>query len=126
MKKQLSIVVIAGLFLFVMFAACSKDKGPQDTKLFVGTYRGPISYESDDDDISIGDGKITVSNVDDIYNFAFSDGIPNINNIRFASEDDEYYINIGGSGTSYIRINKDVLKILYISDGRTWTANCTR
>lgn len=126
MKTKLSIVVIAGLFLSLLFASCSKDKGPQDSKLFVGTYQGSISYKSDDDDISIGDGKITVSNAGDTYNFTFSDGIPNINNIRFASENDEYYINIGGTGTSYIRINKDVLKILYISDGKTWTANCTR
>lgn len=126
MKNKLSIVITTGLLLSLMFASCSKDKGPQDSKLFVGTYKGPISYNSADDNISIGDGRITVVNTGNIYNFAFSDGIPNINNIRFESENDEYYINIGGSGTSYIRINKDVLKILYISDGKTWTANCTR
>lgn len=118
--------MITGLFLSLLIASCSKDKGPQDSNLFIGTYKGPISYSSDDDNISIGEGRITVSNVDNIYNFAFSDGIPNINNIRFESENDEYYINIGASVTSYIRINNEVLKILYISNGKTWTANCTR
>lgn len=126
MKNKLSILMITGLCLSLLFAACSKDKGPQDSNLFIGTYKGPISYSSDEDNITIGDGRITVSNIDDIYNFAFSDGIPNINNIRFESENDEYFINIGSSGTSYIRINKEVLKILYISNGKAWKANCTR
>lgn len=125
MKKILSsLALIASISL--IFAACSKDTAPQDTDLFIGTYRGAISYVSADESISIDNGSITVSKVDNTYNFAFSDGIPNINGVKFEEEDDTYYINIGGSGTSYIRINKDVLKILYIYDGQTWTADCTR
>lgn len=125
MKKILSsLALIASIS--ILLAACSKDTAPQDNDLFIGTYRGPISYNSADESISIDNGSITVSKVDNTYNFAFSDGIPNINGIKFEEEDDTYYINIGGSGTSYIRINKDVLKILYIYDGQTWTADCTR
>lgn len=125
MKKVVSILALLGL-VAVLFSSCSKDDAPQDTDLFIGTYRGDLKFVSDDETITVDEGKITVSKVGDIYNFAFSDGIPNINNVKFESDDDEFYINIGGSGTSYIRINKDVLKILYIADGKTWTANCTR
>jgi len=110
----------------IILASCGKDDAPQDTDLFIGTYRGPISFINADESIDKAEGKVTVSKVGTVYNFAFSDGIPNVNNIKFEKEDDTYYINIGSSGTSYIRINKDVLNMLYISDGNKWTANCTR
>lgn len=125
MKTLIQSVAILGLS-GISLMSCSKDTAPQDTDLFIGTYNGKISYKSDDEAKTIENGKVTVSNAGDIYNFAFSDGIPNINNVKFEKESDEFYINIGGSGTSYIKINKDELKILYISDGQTWTANCTR
>lgn len=121
--KSAPILLAAAVFTM---SSCSKDTAPQDTDLFIGTYRGSLAYQSDDKDISVEDGKITVSKLDNTYNFAFSDGIPNINGIKFEKEDDTYYVNVGSAGTGYIRINKDVLKILYIVDGQTWTADCTR
>lgn len=125
MKKSLFIsILISTISLF--FISCGKDDAPQDTDLFVGTYSGTLTYMSDSDSKTTSDGKITVAKIGETYNFAFSDGIPNITGIKFEKEDDEFYINIGGSGTSYIRINESVLKILYISDGQTWTANCSR
>lgn len=125
MKKLLSMLILIATSL-VLFTACSKDKDPQDSDIFVGTYRGDIGFTSDTDTKSSSDGSVTVAKVGDTYNFAFSDGIPNITGIKFEKEDDEFYINIGGSGTSYIRINSSKLLILYISDGKTWTANCNR
>lgn len=125
MKKLLSIFAVL-LTATLILTSCSKDKSPADSDLFVGTYNGSISYVASGETKSAADGKVTVTKVGDTYSFAFSDGIPNIYNIKFEKGDDEYYINIGGSGTSYIRINNKDLKILYISDGQTWTANCTR
>lgn len=125
MRKIISLLLVITASIF-FFASCSKDKDPQDSDIFVGTYRGSVSFTSDTDSKSSSEGSVTVAKVGDTYNFAFSDGIPNITGIKFEKEDDEYYINIGGSGTSYIRINSSTLKILYISDGKTWTANCTR
>lgn len=125
MKNVLKFLGTGILLLFVV-TACSKDDDPADNDLFVGTYNGSISYTSDSENKSSDDGKVTVVKVGDKYNFAFSDGIPNINGIEFEEEDDNYYINIGGSELSYIRINESDLKILYVVDGETWTADCSR
>src|SRR5690606_26129342 len=125
MKKIISLLATLAAFS-ILLLSCSKDTAPQDTDLFIGDYHGAISYKSADEDIDIDNGKVTVSKVGDTYNFAFSNSIPNINGIQFEKDDDEYYINIGSSGTSYIKINKDKLIILYLSDGQTWTANCDR
>lgn len=125
MKKTISLLATLAAFS-ILLISCSKDTAPQDTDLFIGDYHGAISYKSADEDIDIDNGKVTVSKIGDTYNFAFSNSIPNINGIKFEEGDDEYYINIGGSGTSYIKINKDKLIILYLSDGQTWTADCDR
>jgi|SRR5690554_1292471 len=125
MKNVLKFLGTAVLLLFVV-TACSKDDDPADNDLFVGTYNGSISYTSDTESKSAEDGRITVAKVGDQYNFAFSDGIPNITGIEFEEEDANYYINIGGNELSYIRINESELKILYVVDGETWTADCSR
>ncbi|HLV46403.1 MAG TPA: hypothetical protein VKY32_05110 [Flavobacterium sp.] len=125
MKNVLKFLGASVLLLFVV-TACSKDDDPSDNDLFVGTYNGSIHYTSDSENKSSDDGKVTVVKVGNKYNFAFSDGIPNINGIEFEEEDDNYYINIGGNELSYIRINESDLKIFYSTDGQTWEADCSR
>ena len=110
----------------VVFTSCSDDDDPADNDLFVGTYNGSVSFLKDGETISVDDGSVTVAKVGNKYNFAFSDGIENITGIEFKEDGDNMYINIGGDETSYIRINASTLKMLYIKDGKTWTANCTR
>lgn len=125
MKNVLKFLGASVLLLFVV-TACSKDDDPSDNDLFVGTYNGSIHYTSDSENKSSDDGKVTVVKVGNKYNFAFSDGIPNINGIEFEEEDDNYYINIGGNELSYIRINESDLEIFYNVDGQTWEADCSR
>lgn len=125
MKKLWSLFGLLGL-MFVLLNSCSKDKGPADSDVFIGTYKGKIGYKSDTEDKSSSVGSVTVAKVNNSYSFAFSDGIPNITDIRLEKENDEFHINVGGNATSYIRINSGKLVMLYIKDGRTWTANCTR
>lgn len=124
-----TIKIFAVLFISVLTlstTSCSKDDDPTNNDLFVGTYRGPISFTSDSESKSADNGSITVVKVGDKYNFVFSDGIENITGVEFREDDDNLFINVGGDETSYIRINESTLKILYIKDGKTWTANCTR
>jgi len=116
-------VLMVGL---IVFTACSKDDDPADNDLFVGTYKGTVSFLKDGETKSVENGSVTVAKVGGKYNFAFSDGIDNITGVEFKKEGDNTYINIGGSDTSYIRIDASTLKMLYIKDGKTWTANCTR
>jgi len=116
-------VLMVGL---IVFTACSKDDDPADNDLFVGTYKGAISYLKDGETKSVEKGSVTVAKVGGKYNFAFSDGIENITGVEFRKEGDNTYINIGGDATSYIRIDASTLKMLYIKDGKTWTANCSR
>lgn len=125
MKSLLKIFGVLMLSI-VVFTSCSDDDDPADNDLFVGTYNGSVSFLKDGETISVDDGSVTVAKVGNKYNFAFSDGIENITGIEFKEDGDNMYINIGGDETSYIRINASTLKMLYIKDGKTWTANCTR
>lgn len=125
MKRLIAIMSILGISMLLL-NSCSKDKDPKDSDLFIGTYEGTISYKSDTDDKATSTGKVTVSKIGDTYNFTFSDGIPNVNNITFIKEDDVFSVNVGSSATSYIRINASTLKMLYKVDDQLWTADCTR
>lgn len=116
------------LFLVVSafsFVACSDDDDPVDNDIFVGRYNGAVSYASEDETKSADNGHVQVVKVGDKYNFAFSDGIPNITGVEI-EKDENIGIMIGSTETHYIRINANELKILYLKDGATWTANCAR
>jgi|SRR5690606_34918838 len=111
----------------VLFSAC-KDDNPVNNDLFVGTYEGTLTYDGPDqnDETTTTDGRVTVAKFGNKYNFAFSNGIPDINGVEFEKEDSEYYISVGNSATDYIRINASQLDILRIKDGAKWTADCSR
>ncbi len=125
MKNALKFLGIMMITLFV-FTSCSKDDDPADNDLFVGTYKGPISFRSAEENKSTENGSVTVAKVGNSYNFAFSDGIKDIGNVQFEKENENTYINVGGDATNYIRITANKLTMLYIKDGETWTADCTR
>lgn len=121
-----------GLFLlvFLLFAisSCRSDDDPVDNDFFAGTYKGKISYNDGSSTITKDNGSVFVTKIASgtKYNFRFSDGIPDLNGIEFKKEGDNVLIMVGGSATSYIRIDNKDLKILYMSNGKTWTANGTR
>lgn len=105
--------------------SCSKDDDPKDNDLFVGTYKGAVSYKKGDEVKKIDDGRVTVIKVNDKYTFDFSDGIPSIKDVEF-EEGKGFRLKIGIGDTSVIKIDQGNLTIMYISDGATWTANCKR
>lgn len=125
MKNLLKLFLVS-IFALFMFTACSDDDDPSDNDVFVGTYKGNVSYVSSDKNVNNADGNVRVVKVGDKYNFIFSDNIPNITGVEFKQEDANYSINVGGSDLSYIRINANTLKIFYVVDGQTWTANAKR
>ncbi|MBS7332304.1 hypothetical protein [Faecalibacter bovis] len=125
MKNLLKLFLLSIFALFV-FTACSNDDDPADNDLFVGTYNGAVSYISGDTNINSNVGNVRVVKVGNKYNFIFSNNIPNITGVEFIKEDANYSINVGGSDLSYIRINANTLKILYVVDGKTWRADATR
>jgi hypothetical protein len=130
MKKAIRILGIFMLVLFTAtsFASCSDDDDPTNNDFFAGTYKGTVSYKDGDTDINTNSGSVFVTKIASgtKYNFAFSNSIPDLNGIEFNQEGDHTLVMIGSNGTSYIRIDNNYLKILYIKDGKTWTANCTR
>jgi hypothetical protein len=131
MKK---VTRILGVFMLVFFAvtalsSCSRDDDPTNNDFFAGTYRGSVSYnDGGSTNISSNDGSVFVTKIASgtKYNFAFSNSIPDLNGIEFEQQGDHTLVMIGSNGTSYIRIDSNELKILFIKDGKTWTANCTR
>lgn len=126
MKKFFKIFTI--LFLTVSavsFVACSDDDDPADNDIFVGRYNGSVSYISGEENISSSDGSVEVVKVGNNYNFLFSNNIPNITGVEI-QKDNNTGVMIGSTETHYIRINANELRILYIKDGATWTANCNR
>jgi len=128
MKTIFSILGI-GLMIALVMSACSKDDDPADNNFFIGTYNGTISYAGNGDDVPATDGSVTVvkAGSDTKYSFKFSNGIPDINNVEFEKKGDNVLVNIGGEeGVNYIRIDAHNLKMLFIKDGDTWTADCNR
>ncbi len=105
--------------------ACKKDKDPASTDLFVGTYKGSVSYTKDGNTITSSDGKVTVSKVGETYNFFFGNNIPDITGVKFEKSGDNSYVSIG-NGLTGIKIDESTLKMLVSKDGATWTADCTR
>ncbi|MGJ1226712.1 hypothetical protein ACR78H_14295 [Sphingobacterium siyangense] len=130
MKKLIQTLGLGMLILTVLvgFTSCSKDDDPADNDLFVGKYEGTISYDdinNNDNDVAAAEGTVTVTKVGDTYNFAFGNGIPNLNGVDFEKKDN-VLINIGSAGTGVIRIDAGKLTIGYTKDSKVWTANCNR
>ncbi|ASK31519.1 hypothetical protein CEY12_15985 [Chryseobacterium sp. T16E-39] len=131
MKKAIKVL---GIFMLIFCTAitissCSRDDDPANNDFFAGTYRGSVSYnDGGSTNTSTNDGSVFVTKIASgtKYNFGFSNGIPNLNGIEFEKKGDNTLVMIGSTATSYIRIDNNELKILYIKDGKTWTANCTR
>lgn len=127
MKNLLKILSIVVLSVFV-FASCSRDDDPADNDFFVGTYNGTVSYNDGNTNISSDNGKVTVVKIASgtKYNFAFSNGIPDLNGVEFQKTGDNTLINVGSNANAMITINNNDLDIIYNKDGKTWYANCTR
>ncbi|PIF43459.1 hypothetical protein CLU96_0367 [Chryseobacterium sp. 52] len=130
MKKAIRIL---GIFMLVFvatlsFASCSRDDDPVNNDFFAGTYKGSISYNDGSTNNNTDNGSVFVTKIASgtKYNFAFSNGIPDLNGVEFQQQGDHTLVMVGSNATSYIRIDNNELKIFYAKDGKTWTANCTR
>lgn len=124
---------ILGALMLVMFttvslSSCKDDDDPADNDFFAGTYKGSVSYNDDSNNISANDGSVFVTKIASgtKYNFAFSNGIPDLNGLEFAKQGDNSLVMVGSNALVYVRIDNNDLKIAYSKDGKTWTANCTR
>ncbi|RZK18321.1 MAG: hypothetical protein EOO86_10515 [Pedobacter sp.] len=124
MKKTVQIFSMLLIALTVM-VSCKKDTDPADRDFFVGTYNGSVSYRNGNQTITSSDGRVTVSKVGETYNFYFGNNIPDITGIKFEKTGDNSYVSVG-SGLTGISIDASTLKILFVRDGQTWTANATR
>lgn len=126
MKKFLKIFGVLFITLSALsFVSCSDDDDPADNDFFIGRYNGTVSYMDNGENKSNDDGHVQVVKMGDKYNFLFSDGIPDITGIEI-EKNENTAVMIGSTETHYIRINADELRILFLKDGATWTANCNR
>ena len=125
MKKIIALVSVICLSLVAF--SCSKNDDPADNDLFVGTYKGKISFLKGEEKKSVDNGSVTVVKTGNDYYFRFSDGIPDLKGVSFKKEGDNTLVNIDlKDGVKIIRINASSLNILYTTDGKTWTANASR
>ena len=122
-KKLLSLLAVISLGVLVL-ASCSKDDDPKDNDLFVGTYKGRVSYSNGDESISNNDGSVTVVKVGDKYTFNFSDGIPSIKNKEIKKGQNRFTLDWDEG--SIITIDESKLTINMIKGGELWSANLTR
>lgn len=123
MKKLLSLLAIIGLGVLVL-ASCSKDDDPKDNDLFIGKYKGRVSYTNGDERISNDDGSVTVVKVGDKYTFNFSDGIPGIKNKEIKKGQNSFTLDWDEG--SIITIDESRLTINMIKGSELWSANLTR
>ena len=128
MKKIFALVTVICLSLVAFSCiSCSKNDDPADNDLFIGTYKGKVSYSDSQQKKSADNGAVTVIKTGNDYYFRFSDGIPDLKGVSFKKEGDNTLVNIDlKDGVKLIRINASSLNILYTTDGKTWTANASR
>ena len=125
MKKIIALVSVICLSLVAF--SCSKNDDPADNDLFVGTYKGSISYSNGNEKKSADNGAVTVVKTGNDYYFRFSDGIEDLKGVSFKKQGDNTLVNIDlKDGVKIIRINASSLNILYTTDGKTWIANASR
>ena len=128
MKKIFTLVTLICLSIVAFSSiSCSKKDDPADNDLFVGTYKGKITYSDGKEKKAADNGSVTVVKAGNDYYFRFSDGIPDLKGVSFKKEGDNTLVNIDlQDGLKLIRINASSLNILYTQDGKTWTANGNR
>ena len=128
MKKLFTLVTLICISIVAFSSiSCSKKDDPADNDLFVGTYKGKISYTNGQDQKATDNGAVTVVKTGNDYYFRFSDGIEDLKGVSFKKEGDNTLINVDlQDGLKVIRINASSLYILYTTDGKTWTANASR
>ena len=128
MKKLFTLVTLVCISLVAFSSiSCSKNDDPADNDLFVGTYKGKISYTNGQDQKAADNGSVTVVKTGNDYYFRFSDGIEDLKGVSFKKEGDNILVNADlQDGLKVIRINASSLNILYTTDGKTWTANAKR
>lgn len=129
MKKTMhkaGLILSALAIVCFTLASCSKDKDPVDSDFFIGKYTGAISYTDGSSSISKDDGSVEVIKHGKTYEFIFSDGIPNITGVKFQKDGENVVINVGSDNAHLIRIDESHLNLAYTSDGKTWSADCTR
>ena len=120
--KTLGVVLLIAL----VFTSCSKDDDPVDNDLFIGKYKGSISYVDSDMTVNKEDGNVEVIKIGKNYNFIFSDKIPDLTGVQFEKEGENVVINVGSDESHLIRIDANNLNIAYTKEGKVWTANCKR
>ena len=128
MKKIIALVSVICLSLVAFSCiSCSKNDDPADNDLFVGTYKGSISYSNGEEKKAVDNGSVTVVKTGNDYYFRFSDGIEDLKGVSFKKEGDNRLVNIDfEDGVKYIKIDASSLTMLYTTDGKTWTANAKR
>lgn len=128
MKKLFTLVTLICISLVAFSSiSCSKNDDPADNDLFVGTYKGKISFLKGEEKKSFDNGSVTVVKTGNDYYFRFSDGIEDLKGVSFKKEGDNRLVNIDfQDGVKYIKINASSLTMLYTTDGKTWTANAKR
>ena len=128
MKKLFTLVTLICISLVAFSSiSCSKKDDPADNDLFVGTYKGKISYTNGQDQKATDNGAVTVVKTGNDYYFRFSDDIEDLKGVSFKKEGDNRLVNIDfEDGVKYIKIDASSLTMLYTTDGKTWTANAKR
>ena len=128
MKKLFTLVTLICISLVAFSSiSCSKNDDPADNDLFVGTYKGKISFLKGEEKKSFENGSVTVVKTGNDYYFSFSDGIEDLKGVSFKKEGDNRLVNIDfEDGVKYIKIDASSLTMLYTTDGKTWTANAKR
>ena len=128
MKKIFTLVTLICLSIVAFSSiSCSKKDDPADNDLFVGTYKGKITYSDGKEKKAADNGSVTVVKAGNDYYFRFSDVIPDLKGVSFKKEGDNTLVNIDlQEGVKLIRINASSLNILYTQDGKTWIANGNR
>ncbi|MDT7827544.1 hypothetical protein RQM65_02550 [Pricia sp. S334] len=126
--KSFSVLFLATLFL----AACSNDdngndNGLEGTEVAVGVYKGYVGYSKNGERIENLQGTVEVTREGNIYDFDFSNDIPDLEDIAMKAEGN-ILINRDKTIKGVLKIvqNENKLIIDYKSAGERWDAQAVK
>lgn len=119
MKKLLTTLSVC--FLFFTLLSCSKNESDSsENEELVATYTGQITFIEGTTYISNPKGTVKMVKRGDVYDFRFSDGIPDLKDISLEEKDGLIKNTDFKDGERVVNLILNQLIVFYQRDSKTW------
>lgn len=125
MKKLLTTLSVC--FLFFTLLSCSKNESDSsENEELVATYTGQITFIEGTTHISNPKGTVKMVKRGDVYDFRFSDGIPDLKDISLEEKDGLIKNTDFKDGERVVNLISNQLIVFYQRDSKTWVSTTSK